>query len=69
MSRITASPNPMSSHSIGNYFILEAFHELGKDAECESLYIQHIFWFSWMKDLIFPRLGMSKLIIMKLTDS
>lgn len=46
MSRITASPNPMSSHSIGNYFILEAFHELGKDAECESLYIQHIFLFS-----------------------
>lgn len=25
------------------YIILEAFHELGKDAECESSYIQHIF--------------------------
>lgn len=45
MSRITASPNPMSrtlSETI-LYIILEAFHELGKDAECESLYIQHIF--------------------------
>lgn len=25
------------------FIILEAFHELGKDAECESSYIQHIF--------------------------